>query len=604
MMSRKPLSAAWVTVVVLCPAVQAYVEAPHTLGRCCQESTNVVLVEVVLVNKDKGVIIYKKVQDLKGKHPGEEIKHNIGKRGFHPREWQNVMAWAEVGKRAVFFHNGGASETCIGTYWYQCYKEGDWWGMSHAEPFLLRTYSGDVEKLAAAVTNIMAGKQVVVTCLADGNKEQLHQRKGKLQRMKASLKLQDYNPKRDFVGWGGDGDGGAEEFKTFVLLAESTPGWKYLPRSQVRDENWQKAVYDDAKWRSGKAPIGYGEEEIAKRKGTVVPEMGQPFLFRRIVEVPSDLLAQKSVRFQLRVASDDSAVVFLNGTLIDHDPVEDHEFSYWNRDVEVAAKQFKAGRNVIAVLVKNRPRSSDIYLDMELAAQVPLPKIVRRKPTPAPASPNKATTTQPAKLVPDAPGKPQMVLVDKQKRTVTIPCAIAPRKLPNLNEVYPIEVIGTYPTPQGQKAHETVVTCTGIKPSAVHKALVDLGLRPGKPARGEGTKAEGPELSLFLEITEAVGKVRRMPIEEALVDRKTGKPLGALKWHFTGSTLRQPDPERDDKVYGADITGTLIALFPVTDDTVIQSQLTMKDEPVLKLETDRKRLPKEGTAARLILQVK
>jgi hypothetical protein len=42
----------------------------------------------------------------------------------------------------------------------------------------------------------------------------------------------------------------------------------------------------------------------------------------------------------------------------------------------------------------------------------------------------------------------------------------------------------------------------------------------------------------------------------------------------------------------------------VTDDTVIQSHLTMKDEPILKLETDRKRLPKEGTAARLILQAK
>jgi hypothetical protein len=600
-MTKKSLSAC-VSVLVFCAGAGAYVEAPHTLGRCCHESSNVVLVEVVRIDKAKGLIIYKKVQDLKGKHPEAQIKHNIGKRGFHPREWQNVMAWAEVGKRAVFFHNGGASETCIGTYWYQCYKEGDWWGMSHAEPFLLRTYSGDVEKLSAAVTEIMAGKQVVVTCLADGNKEQLHQRKGKVQRMKASLKLQDYNPKRDFVAWGGDG--GVEEFKTFVLVAESTPGWKFLPRGQVSGEDWRKADFDDTKWRTGKAPLGYGEAEIAKRKGTTVPEKGQPFLFRRVVEVPSDLLAQKGVTFQMRVASDDSAVVYLNGALIDQDPQEDHEFSYWNRDVEVAVKQFKPGRNVLAVLVKNKPQSSDIYLDVELSAQVPVPKVVAKKPAPTPANPAQAAPARPAKLVPDAPGKPQTVQVDKAKRTVTIPCAIAPRKLPHLNEIYPIEVVGTYPSPQGQKAHETVITFTGIKPSAVHKALVDLGLRPGKPARGEGTKAEGPELALFLEITEAGGKVRRMPIEEALVDRKTGKTLGALKWHFTGSMQRQPDPERDDKVYGADLTGTLIALFPVTDDTVIQSQLTMKDEPVLKLETDRKRLPKEGTAARLILQVK
>src|SRR5262249_48294947 len=117
---------------------RAYVEAPYSLGQVIEESTNVVLVEVVKVNKEKNLIIFKKVEDIKGKHPDQQIKHNIGRNGFHPREWQNVMAWAEEGKRAVFFHNGGASETCTGSYWYQCYKQAEWWDMSHAEPFLLR----------------------------------------------------------------------------------------------------------------------------------------------------------------------------------------------------------------------------------------------------------------------------------------------------------------------------------------------------------------------------------------------------------------------------------------------------------------------------------
>jgi hypothetical protein len=602
MAPKSLFAAACLTTLISAAGLRAYVEAPHTLGRCIHESTNVVLVEIARVDKDKGLIIYKKIKDLKGKHGEDLIKHNIGKRGFHPREWQNVMAWAEVGKQAVFFHNGGASETCVGTYWYQCYKEGEWWGMSHAEPFLLRTFSGNVEKLAAAVTDILAGKDVVVTCLADGSKEQLHLRKGKLQRMKASLKLLDYNPRRDFVGWGGEGD--EEEFKTFVLLAESTPGWKYLPHRAVRGEDWRKEDFDDAKWRTGKAPIGYGEEEIARRNGTTVPEHGEPFLFRRILEVSSDLLKSKGALFSLRVASDDSAIVYLNGVLVDQDPEEDHEFSYWNRDVEIPTKLLKAGRNVIAVLVKNHPQSSDIYLDMEVSAQVPIPKIVRRKP--AASAPGTAGVARvgPTKLPPDAPGEPQKIRVDRDRRTISIACTIAPRKLPHLNEVYPIEVIGTYPSPNGQKAHETVLNFAGVKPSEVHKALLDLGLRPGKPARGEETRAEGPELLLFVEITGPDGKVRRLPIEQTIVDRKTGKPVGSLKWFFTGSVLRQPDPERDDKVYGADLTGTLIALFPVTDDTVIQSQLTMKDEPVMKLETDARRLPREGSAVRLVIQAK
>src|SRR4051812_44745248 len=96
---------------------RAYVEAPMSIGAVVAQSTNVVLVRVEKVDKERNLIIYKKVADIKGKHPTDVIKHNIGKGGFHPREWQNIMQWAEVGKMAVFFHNGGASETCIQNYW-------------------------------------------------------------------------------------------------------------------------------------------------------------------------------------------------------------------------------------------------------------------------------------------------------------------------------------------------------------------------------------------------------------------------------------------------------------------------------------------------------
>jgi hypothetical protein len=57
------------------------------------------------------------------------------------------MAWAEVGQTALFFHNGGAGECCIQNYWYQVYA-GEWWAMSHAEPYLLRSFAGRPERLA------------------------------------------------------------------------------------------------------------------------------------------------------------------------------------------------------------------------------------------------------------------------------------------------------------------------------------------------------------------------------------------------------------------------------------------------------------------------
>src|SRR5215831_10390267 len=90
-----------------------------------------------------------------------------------------------------------------------------------------------------------------------------------------------------------------------------------------------------------------------------------------------------------------------------------------------------------------------------------------------------------------APG----VVADKEKRTVTIDAKVAPRKIddPAYKEIYPIEVIACWPFPKGKKAHETVVTID-VKPSAVHKALEDLGLKAGKPVVGQvKEQARGPE---------------------------------------------------------------------------------------------------------------
>jgi len=195
---------------------------------------------------------------------------------------------------------------------------------------------------------------------------------------------------------------------------------------------------------------------------------------------------------------------------------------------------------------------------------------------------------------------PSGIVVDAVNKSITIPAKIAPRKLAKLDQIYPVEVIACWPeSKNGQKAHETVVVFD-IKPSEVHKALESFGLKAGKPAQGEGEKAEGPEVMVSLELPD--GKV--VSIEKTLLDKKTGKPMPKLKWIFTGSIMSQPNPEKDEKVYGADMTGTLVGIFPVTNQVVIQTNLTMKDEPLLKLETDKKLLPPEGTPVKLIIKAK
>ena len=204
----------------------------------------------------------------------------------------------------------------------------------------------------------------------------------------------------------------------------------------------------------------------------------------------------------------------------------------------------------------------------------------------------------------DTPG----VTVDKEKRTVTVDCKVAPRKIDDPRyqkpdgKPYPIEVVATFPFPKGQKAHETVVTIE-IKPSDVHKALESLGLKPGKPVAVEGETPTGPKVNLYLEVPGPDNELKRVPLEKILIDPKSGKSLGKVEWRFTGSVMSKPDPNKDELVYGADMTGTLISIFPVTNQTVLQTNLTLKEEKYVKLEVDEKLVPKIGTPVKLILEV-
>ena len=195
------------------------------------------------------------------------------------------------------------------------------------------------------------------------------------------------------------------------------------------------------------------------------------------------------------------------------------------------------------------------------------------------------------------------VVVDKEKKTVTIDAKIAPRKLPHLDKTYPLEVIACWPHPKGKKAHETIVTVEA-KPSDVHKALEGLGLKAGKPVMGEG-EPKGPAVNVYLLVPDATGIERKVTMDRAMIDSKNGKPFPKnIEWRFTGSSMLQIDPNKNDKTYGADFSGTLMAIFPVTSETVLQTELTIKYEGIMKLELNTKVLPKEGTPVKLVIEAK
>ena len=204
------------------------------------------------------------------------------------------------------------------------------------------------------------------------------------------------------------------------------------------------------------------------------------------------------------------------------------------------------------------------------------------------------------------------VTVDATAKTVTVAAKVAPRKLEHLKgEVYPIELIASWGHPRGKKAHETVLTIDA-NPSAVHKGLEQIGLKAGKPALGSAPKdgapypkAEGAEVEVFVEVPDGAGGTKRLTLDKILMDPKSKKAPPKIAFVFTGSAMVAPDPNKpDDKKYGADLTGSLIALFPVTNEVVLQTAWTMKEEKFLKLDVRPGVLPKEGTPVKLVIEAK
>src|SRR5262245_43672298 len=62
-------------VMWVAPA-QAYITTPVvTLGAALSDSTYVTVVRVEKVSREKGIIIYRKVRDLKGKYPRDTFRH-------------------------------------------------------------------------------------------------------------------------------------------------------------------------------------------------------------------------------------------------------------------------------------------------------------------------------------------------------------------------------------------------------------------------------------------------------------------------------------------------------------------------------------------------
>jgi HEAT repeat protein len=160
----------WFFIAIICSvpwtSARAYVDTAPTLARLVNETKTITLVEVDRFSAEKGVVVLKKVRDLKGETGSGTLKHLLLRANESVVE-RSVMEWAEPGRRGVLFTGEKSVVACLGEAWYQAHPTDDgWWAIGAPRPDLPLAYYGTVARLADAIPLMVAGKSVIITTLA------------------------------------------------------------------------------------------------------------------------------------------------------------------------------------------------------------------------------------------------------------------------------------------------------------------------------------------------------------------------------------------------------------------------------------------------------
>ena len=164
-----------------------------------------------------------------------------------------------------------------------------------------------------------------------------------------------------------------------VLLDRKGGEWVFTSEFPTNDppavggHAWSEPGYAPAGWKKVTLPAGY-DTKTTLQEVSPLPNTGGDYFFLGTFVAPDPLPAGEA---WLRVNSDNGAIVYLNGKLVDNDPAAHakpgHNPKYWNRDVAVPAGALKPGQNSLAVHVANNEGSSDAFLALELRVKPAAP---------------------------------------------------------------------------------------------------------------------------------------------------------------------------------------------------------------------------------------
>lgn len=167
---------------------------------------------------------------------------------------------------------------------------------------------------------------------------------------------------------------------TVLVEAGNKTVWKFVDDGGEPSAEWVRPGFDDSKWKTGRAPLGYGERSL----GTELSFGGDPkakhitSYFRHGFKIDP---AFGLVKFVILLRVDDGAIVYLNGKEVVRENIaagpansktaaqrriEGHDEGKYSRHF-VPATSFVAGQNTLAVEVHQfNVVSSDLVFDVQL----------------------------------------------------------------------------------------------------------------------------------------------------------------------------------------------------------------------------------------------
>jgi len=191
-----------VTVVCLLMAwprpAAAYIDfLPATLGSLCSQATHIDVLKVEKFSSANGVILFKSAQQLKAKGVLPLPEGSLTKLVIRPNVTgaKVILDWTAEGKTAVLFARGNGFKShahlYIDGYWYLVAWDinGKCWNAVNGEPTMLCRYCGTADKLGGALPRILRGEEVVVQAMVRDNRQDLEQRRARVQDLRVSLQI-------------------------------------------------------------------------------------------------------------------------------------------------------------------------------------------------------------------------------------------------------------------------------------------------------------------------------------------------------------------------------------------------------------------------------